>query len=293
MHGRMFLSVVAMVGLLRCSSGSSGRDAGPPPVLQIGARSFSAAELQALIEEQPEALRAHYGTPSGREAFIAQLVRTELLVQEARRQGLERDPAVRGMVDRLLVQKLAERLELPPIDEDQLRAAYQAAQNEFVRPDRLHLRAIYWASPPGAPDRPAVEKAAKATVGRLAATKPDAREAAFEATARTVTAHLASRDAGGDLGPRTPEDLAALFGAGVEAPAGKLQQPGQLSELIETDRGLVVLYLRGRQPGLTQTFEAVRPRLAQRLSAEARTQALEMLVERLARENKVQRPDAG
>jgi parvulin-like peptidyl-prolyl isomerase len=268
-------------------------DAGPPVVLQVGSHGFTSAQLEALIQEQPEPLRAHYRSEAGRAAFIDQLVRTELLLQEARRRGLDQDPAVRAMVDRLLVQKLAEQLQPAPPDEGQLRAAYEAAQNEFVRPDRVHVRAIFWESPRGAADRASVEKSAKATVARLSGVKPAAREAAFEAAARTDTAYAPSREAGGDVGPRTPEDLSALFGAGIESPSAALQQPGQMTGLIETERGFVVLYLRGRQPGLSQTFEAVRPRLAQRLEAEARTKALEALVERLKKENGVQLPDGG
>lgn len=279
------LLMCAAVSWLGCSSASKSADAGPPIVLKVGTRSFTSADIDALIAQQPEAIRAHYGTAAGRAAWLDQLTRSELLVQEARRRGLDNDPAVKAMVDRLLVQKLAEQLELAAPDEASLRAAYQAAQNEFVRPDRLHVRAVFWASARDAGDRPVVEKAARATLARLTATKPAAREGAFEAVARSQSANLASRDAGGDLGPRTPEDLAALFGGGIEGAVAALQQPGQLSELLETERGFVVFYLRGRQPGLTQTFESVRPRLAQRLTAEARTKALEELVERLSKAN--------
>lgn len=288
---RWFMCV--LVGLSGCSAKVASQDAGAPVVLQVGSHGFTSSELEALIQEQPEPLRAHYRSGAGRGAFIDQLVRTELLVQEARRKGLDQDPAVRAMVDRLLVQKLAEQLQPPAPDEGQLRAAYAAAQNEFVRPDRLHVRAIYWESPRGSAERGSVEKSAKAIVVRLSGTKPAAREAAFETTARTDTAYVPSREAGGDVGPRTPEDLSALFGAGIEGPAAALQQPGQMTELVETERGFVVLYLRGRQPGLSQTFESVRPRLAQRLEAEARTKALEGLVERLKKENGVQLPDGG
>lgn len=290
---RFIWSVCVAVGFLSCSPKMGGRDAGALVLLQVGSRGFSEAELDVLIQSQPDPLRTHYRTESGRAAFIDQLVRTELLVQEARRRGLEKDPAVQGMVDRLLVQRLAEKLEPVAADEAQLKAAYQAAQNEFVKPDRLHVRAIFWPSPRGAADRAGAEKSARAVIARVLAAKGPVREAAFETAARLETANAALRESGGDLGPRTPEDLTALFGAGAENHVPPLQQPGQLSELIDTDRGLVVLFLRGRQPGLTQTFESVRPRLAQRLAAESRTKALEELVERLKNENPVLLPDAG
>lgn len=282
-----------IVGLAACSPNVASKDAGPPFVLEVGSRGFTALEIDSLIQEQPEVLRGHYRSESGRAAFLERLMRSELLVQEARRQGLDRDPAVRAMVDRLLVQKLAEQAELPAVSEEQLRAAYQASLNEFVRPDRLHLRAIFWASVRGAGDRAAVQKQARGVAAMLSAVKPAGRETAFEAAARAGTSHVASKETGGDLGPRTAEELGVLFGTGLETGASALQQPGQVSELLETERGFVVLYLRGRQPGLTQTFESVRPKLALRLAAEGRTRALETLVERLKRDTRVQVRDGG
>ncbi len=279
----MIRALVCMaVAAVGCSLGTKS-DAGGAAVLEVGTRSFSAGDLKTLVDEQPEALRSHYRTPSGRAAFIEQLIRTELLVQEAQRKDLDKEASVRQMYDRLLVQKLVEQIELPPPTDAQLNAAYQTARNEFVRPDRLHVRAIFWERGTGA----AVEKSAQAVKGRIAAVKPAAREAAFEAVARTQSALLSSRDSGGDLGPRTPEDLAVLFGKGIENAASQLQQPGQMSDLIETERGFVLLFLRGRQPGLIQTFESVKSRLAQRLLAIERTKTIEQLVERLKRETTV------
>lgn len=289
---RFSWSMCVVVCFFSCSPKST-RDAGAPIALQVGSRGFTEADLEALVQSQPEPLRTHYKTESGRKVFIDQLVRTELLVQEAKRQGLDKDPLVQGMVDRLLVQKLSEKLERAAPGEGRLRAEYEASKNEFMKPDRVHVRAIFWSSPRGAADRATVEKSARAVIAKITATRPAVREAAFETAARTETANAAFAEAGGDLGPRTPEDLTALFGSGVENAAPGLQQPGQLSELIDTDRGFVVLFLRGRQPGLTQTFEAVRPRLSQRLQAEERTKALETLVERLKQETPVQLPDAG
>jgi hypothetical protein len=88
----------------------------------------------------------------------------------------------------------------------------------------------------------------------LAATRAALCEAAFEAAAREGSDQLASRAEGGDLGPRTPEDLASARRQRLQGPAAALQQSGQMTDLVETDRGLRVLYLRGRHPGLTQTL---------------------------------------
>ena len=67
--------------------------------------------------------------------------------------------------------------------------------------------------------------------------------------------------------------------------AGRLKGYIEMAGVIDTNRGFVVLFLRGRQPGLTQSFESVKPRLAQRLMAEGRGRALEELVVSLKNAN--------
>jgi parvulin-like peptidyl-prolyl isomerase len=160
-----------------------------------------------------------------------------------------------------------------------------------VKPDRLHVRAIFLASDRGS-DREKVKRDAAALHAVLLKTKAPEREARFEAIARERSDLLASRDSGGDLGPRTPADLAALVGEGVQACLGTLQQTGTLTEVLETERGFLLLYLRGRQPGLTQSFESVKARLAQRLIAEGRARALEELISRLRKQRSVSIDDS-
>jgi parvulin-like peptidyl-prolyl isomerase len=274
--------------LINCASGSAMDAGAAPVVLRVGDRSFTAAEVQALLAQQPEVMRARYSTDEGRLEFLEGLARTELLLVEARRRGLENDPAVRGLVERLLVQKLAEQATPAEPTEAELRTAYERAQSEFVKPDRLHVRAVFLASPRGAANRDQVKKEGAALHAGLLKTKPTERESRFDAVARTRSDLLSSRDSGGDLGPRTPADLAALVGEGVEPGLLSLQQTGSMTELLETERGFVVLYLRGRQPGLTQSFESVKPRLSQRLLAEGRARSLEDLVVRLKKARPVE-----
>lgn len=272
--------------LVNCASRSSVDAGAAPALLRVGDRSFTVAEVQSLINEQPEIIRARYSTETGRREFLEGLVRTELLLAEARRRDLDKDPGVRSLVERLLVQKLAEQTTPAEPTESELKSAYEKAQSEFVKPDRLHVRALFLASALGASDREKVRKEASGLHAGLLKTKPAEREGRFEALARERSDLLASRDSGGDLGPRTTADLVAVLGDGVQSGL-TLQQTGAITEVLETERGFVILYLRGRQPGLTQSYESVKPRLAQKIVAEGRGRALEELVARLKKTNSV------
>jgi peptidyl-prolyl cis-trans isomerase C len=55
----------------------------------------------------------------------------------------------------------------------------------------------------------------------------------------------------------------------------------ELSSVVETDKGVHLLKLTARQPGMNLSFETVRPRIESRLSTERRTQSTETLVAKL------------
>lgn len=278
--------------LINCASNTSVDAGGAAVVMRVGERTFTLPEVQALLAQQPEFVRAQYTSKEGRRAFLEGLARSELLLAEARSRGLDNDPAVRSLVERLLVQKLAEQTNPPDPTEAELRAAYDKALSEFVKPDRLHVRALFLASVRGGSDREKVRKEAGALHAALLKMKASDREARFEVLARERSDLLSSRDAGGDLGPRTPADLTALVGEGIQPHLATLQQTGTLTEVLETERGFLVLYLRGRQPGLTQSFESAKARLAQRLIAEGRARALEELLARLRKQREVSIDDS-
>src|SRR5512138_3434976 len=68
----------------------------------------TAAEFQARLAEQSPLIRQRYGTLERKREFLDQLIRFEVLVGEARRRGLDRDPEVLATLEKLMVQRLVQ-----------------------------------------------------------------------------------------------------------------------------------------------------------------------------------------
>jgi hypothetical protein len=67
---------------------------------------ITAAEFRSRLAEQSETVRARFSTPENRREFLDNLVKFELLVAEARRQGLDRDPEIQLAMEKLMVVRL-------------------------------------------------------------------------------------------------------------------------------------------------------------------------------------------
>lgn len=150
----------------------------------VGARKILVGEVERELAQQPEYIRARFVSPERKREFLESMIRSELLVQAARAEGLESDAEVRATLDRLLIQKLLQRRLAPaPPDLEEVRAYSQAHLEEFIRPERVRLSLALFSAPGGDARRGAVKlEAAKGLTG-LQALEPGARAAAFAALA--------------------------------------------------------------------------------------------------------------
>ncbi len=273
MKSSVHVTILLCIG---CAEKSPPTAVRPPTevVARVGTESFSVQDIEARIAEQPEFVRARYQTPEHKRELIDTLVREQLLLSEARRQGLDKSPEVKSAFEKVMVQKLlqTELQNVAPTDAE-ARSWYDAHQQEFVRPERVRIAHVMW---------PASEKASAAKEReKLTKLKPDFQSAAFVELAQRASRDESTRAAGGELGIRAKDELLAQWGVNLAEAAFSLKNPGELSALIESPKGLHLIRLVGRQPSQEQSFDDARGRIAARLAGEARTQRLDALVERL------------
>src|SRR6267143_6783608 len=96
-----------------------------PVVARVGDESITADEVRQRLNETSPFLRARYNTLERKKEFVENLIRNELLAQEAQRQGLDKSPAVREQMKRAMIQELIkkqldERLSGADIPEEEL-----------------------------------------------------------------------------------------------------------------------------------------------------------------------------
>jgi hypothetical protein len=225
----------------------------------VGDRELTVDDFLGRLGEQPELVRLRYSTLERKREFLDGLIRQELLAQEARRRGLQDDPEVKALLERMLVQRLVQQHTAgAQPSEAEARKFYDEHQSEFVRVERVRVAHHFAATPRDDKRRAAIKVEMQKLHSRLRGLTEPALSLAFREEVRKASSDLASRSLDGDLGLRSRDELEQLWGAQVADAAIALKSVSELSGLIESDKGCHLLLLLGRQPALNTSYEGSR-----------------------------------
>lgn len=271
-----------MLALAAVAACSKGKKEGPL-VAEGDGVSVTAKEFQKKLEEQSPFIRARYSTLDRKKEFLENLIRFELLAKQARAKGLDKDPEVQETLSKIMVQKMVRQAfddeGSKPSDGD-VRAFYDSHLDEFVRPERLRLSAVFFEAPVGSPVRAQKGADARKALARVK-TEGQKNPLAFSNIAREVSDDAVSRASGGDLGYRSRDELTKQFSAELANAAFALRDVGQESPVVETPRGFALLKLGARQAPIDRPFEEVKAQIAARIGREARTKDFDTYVKKL------------
>lgn len=248
-----------------CASGGcgGGEPMIPPPP------TFSEVRVNG-VEVTPEAIAEeiqNHPAPDAETAWIEAaraLVVRELLLQEARRLGMEAEPETdeAGRVedeDDALVRALLEAEVRPQTPgEEECRRYYEAQQSRFRTPDLFEAAHIL-IEPDGDGEKAWAD--AQDQARKIAETVGDDPRAFAEAARAFSKCPSAQQD--GSLGQIRRGELAASVQAGIEA----LGEQTTGREPVSSRFGWHVLRLQRRIAGRTLPFELVRERIADMLEA--------------------------
>lgn len=273
----MFIALAA--GLCGCGkrSGSAvNSSSGGELAASFRGGAITRAELEAEANRLTPALREEFATPAGHDALALSMVDAKLLVAEARRRSLDRDPDLRHQIDdleqRLLIKALvaSEQKAIGPAQDSELRAAYAANRDRYTLPERVRLGRVF------------------VRAGTSNSGKGAARSKADRLRARLMKGEsLASvekeadgpeRARGGELGVFAQADFQD---PSVGRAAFALVKGGQVSPVLTTADGFVVLQLIERLATRVQPFDEVRSQVAAQLAAGRQRAAFDALRKRL------------
>ncbi len=259
---------------------------GGPVVATVGGGAITRAQFEQHLKEQSPFIRARYTTLDRKKEFLDGMIRFRLLADEARHEGLDKDPEVVSTLDKLIVQKLVHlkfgeegAQALPEAD---LRGYYQQHLDEFVKPERLRLQIIELAD---------AREAARAR-DRLATAAGKHDLSAFGTYASAHSLDAATRARNGDTEFQTLPEIAATYGQAVADAAAKLTGQDEMSGVVEGKGGAYLVRIIGRQAALSETFEQARPALQSRLWHERQNKAFETYVQQLREQAHVTVDDA-
>lgn len=205
-----------------------------------------------------------------REAARALVIR-QLLLDEARRLGIEATPAFdaegrRETDEEALIRRLIEsQVKTPTADEAACRRYYEQNRKRFRSADLFEAEHILFAAPPS--DSAARERARSEAGKAIAMLQTEPHR--FGDLAKTHSV-CPSGQQGGNLGQITRGTTTAEFEKALFA-----LQPGEMTaEPVETRYGFHVIRLRRRIEGRDLPFEAARDRIANYLAETVERRAL-------------------
>ena len=298
--------VLAASTLLACGGqGQTATGGANAPVAQkkqgevvatVGGDVITVDEFKARMDEQSPFIRARYNSVERKKEFLDNMVRFEVLAQEAQRRGLDQDPDVVATMKKVMVQKLMraefdESQAAQEIPESELRAFYDANIADYVKPERVRVSHVFLASAKGDASRAKVKAEASRLLAEIRAKESGPVKTAFAESAKTRSDDSASKLAGGDLLFKTRDELVQAWGEPLADAVFGIKTIGEIGTLVETDKGFHLVKLTGRQNSLDRPFESVKSQIQNRLFREKRTKAFEDFVAKLKDQANVQVKD--
>lgn len=114
----------------------------------VGNNAITREMLENIISTIPEENRVPFLTPDGRKKILDEVVAFTLLAEAAKKEGLDKDPAIKTRLDYAQTEYLAReysRRELaksPQLTEQELEAFYKEHISEFKPPEEIQARHI-------------------------------------------------------------------------------------------------------------------------------------------------------
>lgn len=275
-HAAALAAAVAafLVGCRR-EQGPAANVPGEVVVAEVGGQAITAADLEAEASRRAAARRP----ASDKTELLQELIRHEALLLRAREAGVDRDPETVREIEDLIVRRLVAR-DLQPlreavsVDDDAVRAEYDAHPDRHARPAMARFAVLFRAAD------------AKATAGRRAEARGRLEEArrglasgslpgapgsarGFGRMAAELSEDQVSRYRGGDLGWVVEGQNPARIPAAVMQ-AGWTLEDGAFSEVLEGPDGCYLLLRTDSRPATRIPFETVAAGLRQTLLAERR-----------------------
>lgn len=205
-------------------------------------------------------------SPELQNAIKEELVRREILSQEAKKKGLDKQPEVAAKMDlarqAVLIQAyLADYVKSHPVGDDKLKKEYDTIKSQLGNTEYKARHILV--------DK---EDEAKAIIAKLNKGEPFAELA-------KQSKDPGSKDSGGELGWSSPKSYVKPFADALQS----LKKGEYTKDPVKTEFGYHVIQLEDTRPLNPPPFEQVKPQLQQR----AQQQVVEQLLKDLRSKAKV------
>lgn len=237
---RFLVTSLALI-LAGCNGSEIGLAESDDALLQFGDNVVRLADAQAEIDAIPPVVRLRYTSSEARRLYVEKWVNNEILAQEARRLGYDRDPEVmlaakRAMILKLLKEQIGTEASPGEITHAEIEKHYREHLDEFSRPKEARITQIVVKSRDQA--LVVLDEAERVRANarkRSAKGWPSVDLTEFRKLVFKYSEDADSKAGGGDVSvtAELEKNLPRRF---VEA-AFALQEIGALSPVVETETG--------------------------------------------------------
>jgi peptidyl-prolyl cis-trans isomerase C len=252
-----------LVSLLASWAGCTPPQTEERVVAFVNGKPITQTEFDHEWADLPDATKARYEKEGGRQVFLKELVDDEIILQEARKLGLDQSDAIRDRVrrykerllkDELLKDRMKTTVELT---KDELDRYFEEHAGELLTPLKVRVSQMLLANYPAAKD---LETQVN-------------RGGDFGKFAQRYSIDAKTKAKGGDLGP---------YRKGLVIPevdeVVKTLKPGMVSAPIKTEAGYYLVRVDALDPEIIQADQAKRERLRQELLYRKRKQYYDSVI---------------
>lgn len=240
---------------------------------KVGDTVITQADFDKEMKGLPEFVQKMFEGSSGKEKFLDELIKRELLYKEALKKGLDRDSEYLKKIEDfkkitlvgLLLQKEIETK--VKVSDQEVKDYYEKNKEKFAPVGQIKASHILVKT----------EEEAKKIIERLKKGED------FAQLAKKYSIDTASAKNGGDLGYFSRGQMVPEF----EAAASRLN-PGGISEPVKTKFGYHIIKVTDKKVGQVVDFEKVKGLISQNLVAERQKEAFDSYIEGLKKSYKVE-----
>ena len=266
-----------LFALLLAASACSDKPADPSKALAvINGKEITVGEFDLRWSQMPESARQSYASPEGRKKFLEELITRELLLQEAKKRGLDRDRALVERVERFKERSILDNLMKEEVDarvtvtQDEIKAFYTVHADTFTAPRESRVSHIL----------------VKTEADALDLKKRLNEGEDFAGLARKVSLDLATRYKGGDLGVIKSGQMVPQFEQAV-----RNLKVGEISPPVATQFGYHLIKLNDRTAGTVQSFDETKDLVKDQILLEKKRKRFDELVASLRAKAKLRVAD--
>lgn len=248
------------------------------PVLKVNDVTINLEALKQVFAQMSPMQLHELKDPARMDDFLDRVVKTELMAEEARRRGYDKDPEVvaiyKNKIASLMHRRFADDADKGEVTDEDLRKYYDEHIEDYHKPEKRRARQIVLA------DKGKAEAMLKDILDRKV------KQQDFRKMAKESTEDEETKKQGGDLGFFTriadrKEGEPEIDPAIVEAVFTLKTNGDVYPKLIQTDKGYHIVMLTGQRKKVDFSFEDSRERLKVLVKRDKRKEAIESSIEKL------------